>query len=116
MAELSESSSQSDSLDNRAIKWEGLQRAIYFAHVVADYRKNQNGGRRMNIDREIVIKLRALERMTQEQFADMIGVHHSMISGIERNRRDVSRSLAIRIVAAFGLTPERIQELRELPA
>ncbi|MED1874155.1 helix-turn-helix transcriptional regulator [Brevibacillus composti] len=70
----------------------------------------------MVIDREIVIKLRALERMTQEQFASKIGVHHSMISGIERNRKDVSRGLAIRIVAAFGLTPERIREIRELPA
>ncbi len=70
----------------------------------------------MQITADDVFKLRAVEHLTQQEFAEKIGVHHSMICHIERGKVPVSRRLAIRIVAAFGLTPERLMELRNLPA
>ncbi|WP_231504304.1 helix-turn-helix transcriptional regulator [Brevibacillus borstelensis] len=69
----------------------------------------------MKVDHELVFRLRALERLTQEAFGKRIGVSGAMISDIERGLKSVSRTLALRIVAEFGLTPESEQRIRELP-
>ncbi|WP_103108737.1 helix-turn-helix transcriptional regulator [Brevibacillus reuszeri] len=70
----------------------------------------------VTVDRELVFRLRALERLTQEAFGKKIGVSGAMISDIERGMKSVSRTLALRIVAEFGLTPESEQKIREYPA
>ncbi|MGG3884099.1 helix-turn-helix transcriptional regulator [Brevibacillus panacihumi] len=69
----------------------------------------------VTVDHELVFRLRALERLTQEAFGKRIGVSGAMISDIERGIKSVSRTLALRIVAEFGLTPESVQRIRELP-
>ena len=70
----------------------------------------------VKVDSELVIRLRAVEGLTQDEFGKRIKVTGGMISEIERGMKQVSRTLAIRIVAEFGLTPESAQKLRELPA
>jgi transcriptional regulator with XRE-family HTH domain len=70
----------------------------------------------VKVDSELVIRLRAVEGLTQDEFGRRIKVTGGMISEIERGMKQVSRKLAIRIVAEFGLTPESAQRLRELPA
>lgn len=69
----------------------------------------------VTVDRELVFRLRALERLTQEAFGKRVGVSGATISDIERGIKSVSRGLALRIVAEFGLTPESEQKLRKLP-
>lgn len=70
----------------------------------------------VKVDSELVIRLRAVEGLTQDEFGRRIKVTGGMISEIERGMKQVSRKLAIRIVAEFGLTPESAKKLRELPA
>lgn len=70
----------------------------------------------VTVDRDLVFRLRTLERLTQEAFGKKIGVSGVTICDIERGVKQVSRKLALRIVAEFGLTPESAQKLRELPA
>lgn len=69
----------------------------------------------MQLTADDVFKLRTKERLTQEQFAERIGVHPSLVCLMEKGRTPVSRRVAIRIVDAFGLTRDGLMGLREMP-
>lgn len=68
----------------------------------------------MQLTADDVFKLREKNHLTQERFAKKIGVHPSLVCLMEKGRTPVSRRIAVRIVAAFGLTQESLMELREM--
>lgn len=69
----------------------------------------------MQLTADDVFKLREKNHLTQEKFAEKIGVHHSLVCLMEKGKTPVSRRIAVRIVAAFGLTHDALMELREMP-
>ena len=53
-----------------------------------------------------VLHIRQFLKMTQEEFAEMIGVTRELIALIETNRAPVSRNVASRIAHNFEVTDD----------
>ena len=55
-------------------------------------------------------RIRALNGLSQEQFADRTGIHRTYVGGIERGERNVTLQTLERIADAFGLDPTALLE------
>lgn len=55
---------------------------------------------------ELVKDIRHYKNMTQEQFAQWLGVHYSTIAVTESNHRKVSDNLAAKIARKFDVTSD----------
>ena len=54
--------------------------------------------------------LREAAGISQEAFADMVGVHRTFMSGIERAKRNPSIDVVERIAVALSVEPGRLLE------
>ncbi|HOU11961.1 MAG TPA: helix-turn-helix transcriptional regulator [Anaerolineae bacterium] len=52
-----------------------------------------------------VRKLREEQRLSQEAFADLCGLHRTYIGGIERGERNIGLLNVLRIAKALGVEP-----------
>lgn len=67
----------------------------------------------MRIDGRTIRLLRLSEDLTQEQLVERLGVSAvTTISNAETGYRKVSDSLKVKLIKAFNLTEEKIEELK----
>lgn len=59
-------------------------------------------------------RLRAERGISQEELADLAGLHRTYVGSIERSERNVSIDNIEKLAAAFGITPSKL--LEEYPA
>jgi transcriptional regulator with XRE-family HTH domain len=68
-----------------------------------------------NLQRRLGSNLRSLRRakgMSQEGFADIIGIHRTYMGGLERGERNVTLKTVERIALALGVDPAALLEDR----
>ncbi len=69
--------------------------------------------RKLKIDGKMIRLLRLSEELTQEQLAERLGIGAvTTISNAETGYRKVSDSLKVKLIKAFNLTEEKIEELK----
>ena len=57
---------------------------------------------------QAVRRLRRNQRLSQEAFADRVGVHRTFVGGIERGERNPTLVTIAKIAAALDTTPDRL--------
>lgn len=70
----------------------------------------------MNLDGDLLVKIRVTRGMSQKELADKLGYSQTTIGLIETGQRTPTRTFCIKLADKLGLTPEEIHRLRELPA
>ncbi|MGM8212129.1 helix-turn-helix domain-containing protein [Virgibacillus sp. W0430] len=62
---------------------------------------------------DLIRDIRMYKGLTQERFAEWLGVHYSTIANVEANYRPVSEGLASKIALKFDVTDADFMEYRE---
>ena len=57
---------------------------------------------------EYVLKLRKARNLSQEQLAELAGLHRNYIGGIERGERNVALINIVRLAKALGVSPSEL--------
>lgn len=57
---------------------------------------------------EYVLKLRKARNLSQEQLAELAGLHRNYIGGIERGERNVALVNIVRLAKALGVLPSEL--------
>lgn len=57
---------------------------------------------------EEVKRLREKKGYTQEQFAELLGIHRTYVNQIENNKKTPSFTLMVRIAEALGVSVKKI--------
>lgn len=57
---------------------------------------------------EAVRQLRKSQGISQEEFADLIGIHRTYIGGIERGERNPTLTTIWKIAGALGVSPREL--------
>lgn len=57
---------------------------------------------------EYVLKLRKARNLSQEQLAELAGLHRNYIGGIERGERNVALVNIVRLAKALGVSPSEL--------
>lgn len=65
---------------------------------------------------DIMKLIRVQQRLSQEGFADRVGVSRSLISQIERGEKRLTYDTASRIKRTFGITENGLMRLTDLNA
>lgn len=65
---------------------------------------------------DIMKLIRVQQRLSQEDFADRVGVSRSLISQIERGEKRLTNDTAIKIKRTFGITDKGLMRLIDLNA
>lgn len=60
-------------------------------------------------------ELRKAKRLTQEEFAKIVGISQSYVSDIEKGKRDMDFTLAERFAKALGVKPYELMPLEWQP-
>ena len=68
----------------------------------------------MRINNELFRLIRVSKRLTQREFAKIIGISHGMVSHIETNLKPVSLRVSNKVINAFNLTDDQIKKYKEL--
>ena len=68
----------------------------------------------MRINNELFRLIRVSKRLTQREFAKIIGISHGMVSHIETNLKPVSLRVSNKVINAFNLTDDQIKKYNEL--
>lgn len=68
----------------------------------------------MRINNELFRLIRVSKRLTQREFAKIIGISHGMVSHIETNLKPVSSRVSNKVINAFNLTDDQIKKYKEL--
>ena len=68
----------------------------------------------MKIDNELFRLIRVSRRLSQREFAKMIGVSHGLVSHIETNLKPVSERVNGLVIRRLKLTAEDIEKYKEL--
>ena len=68
----------------------------------------------MKIDNELFRLIRVSRRLSQREFAKMIGVSHGLVSHIETNLKPVSERVNRLVIRRLKLTAEDIEKYKEL--
>ncbi|MBP1942242.1 helix-turn-helix domain-containing protein [Cytobacillus luteolus] len=69
----------------------------------------------MNIVGERIRGIRKHKGLTQEELADITGLQHSYIGGIERGERNISLLTLEKIISGLGIMPNEIFNFSEVP-
>lgn len=65
---------------------------------------------------DIMKLIRVQQRLSQEEFADRVGVSRSLISQIERGEKRLTEGTAAKVKRTFGITEYGMMRLTELNA
>ena len=57
---------------------------------------------------EYILKLRKAKNLSQEQLAELAGLHRNYIGGIERGERNVALVNIVRLAKALGVSPSEL--------
>lgn len=57
---------------------------------------------------EYILKLRKAKNLSQEQLAELAGLHRNYIGGIERGERNVALINIVRLAKALGVSPSEL--------
>lgn len=57
---------------------------------------------------EYILKLRKAKNISQEQLAELAGLHRNYIGGIERGERNVGLINIVRLAKALGVSPSEL--------
>ena len=57
---------------------------------------------------EYILKLRRAKNLSQEQLAELAGLHRNYIGGIERGERNVALINIVRLAKALGVSPSEL--------
>lgn len=57
---------------------------------------------------EYILKLRKAKNLSQEQLAELAGLHRNYIGGIERGERNVALINIVRLAKALGVSPSQL--------
>lgn len=57
---------------------------------------------------EYVLKLRKARNLSQEQLAELAGLHRNYIGGIERGERNIALVNIVRLAKALGVSPSEL--------
>lgn len=68
----------------------------------------------MRINNELFRLIRVSKRLSQREFAKIIGISHGMVSHIETNLKPVSSRVSNKVINAFNLTDDQIKKYKEL--
>lgn len=68
----------------------------------------------MRINNELFRLIRVSKRLTQREFAKIIGISHGMVSHIETNLKPVSLRVSNKVINAFNLTDDQLKKYKEL--
>lgn len=68
----------------------------------------------MRINNELFRLIRVSKRLTQREFAKIIGISHGMVSHIETNLKPVSSRVSNKVINAFNLTDGQLEKYKEL--
>lgn len=68
----------------------------------------------IRIDNELFRFIRVTKRLTQREYASLLGVSHALVSHVETNILTVSDRVHQRVVNVFELTQQDLHELNEL--
>lgn len=68
----------------------------------------------MKINNELFRLIRVSKRLSQREFAKIIGISHGMVSHIETNLKPVSSRVSNKVINAFNLTDDQIKKYKEL--
>ena len=68
----------------------------------------------MLIDNELFRLIRVTNRLSQREFAKLIGVSHGLVSHIETNLKPVSERVNELVIRKLELTAEDIEKYKEL--
>lgn len=68
----------------------------------------------MRINNELFRLIRVSKRLTQREFAKIIGISHGMVSHIETNLKPVSVRVSNKVINAFNLTDDQLKKYKEL--
>ena len=68
----------------------------------------------MLIDNELFRLIRVTNRLSQREFAKLIGVSHGLVSHIETNLKPVSERVNELVIRKLELTAEDIKKYKEL--
>jgi len=60
-----------------------------------------------------ILLVRKAHRLTLNEFCDVTGVSYSTISKIEQRRRSVSQKTSQKVCAAFEITQDKLDKIRE---
>lgn len=58
--------------------------------------------------------IRIQKRITQRDFAKKVGISKALVSLIESKERSVTKATSRKVMSAFGLTPEDLENLAKL--
>jgi len=59
---------------------------------------------------ELIRLLRERAGLSQEEFAEKVGIHRTYIGGIERGERNPTLLTICRLASALGVSPKRLLE------
>lgn len=68
----------------------------------------------MRINNELFRLIRVSKRLSQREFAKIIGISHGMVSHIETNLKPVSLRVSNKVINAFNLTDDQLKKYKEL--
>ena len=68
----------------------------------------------MKIDNDLFRFIRVSKRLSQREFAKMIGYSHGLVSHIETKLLPVSNSVSRAVIETFNLSDEEIIKYKEL--
>ncbi len=66
------------------------------------------------MDKDIFIFIRTSNQLSRSKFAEKIGVSTTLVSRIEGGERRLTERVKGRVMAAFGLTEEKVVALKVL--